>query len=165
VSGEEETTYMSHPTDAVDVFTPLRQAVSRFIDDGPVGADWWVMLGRSIPVDVIDTPDEYLIEASLSGVRPEHVQISAADNTVTIRVGRHVVARHDTDVTYLRRERVERPTPELSRTITLPVRVNPEKVNANFEHGILTLHIVKDEETKSHIIPLHVTREKEVAKR
>jgi HSP20 family protein len=156
---------MSTPSDAVDVFTPLRQVVSRFIDDGPVSADWWVMRGHGIPVDVIDTPDEYLIEASLPGVRPEYVQISAAGNTVTIRVGRHVAARHDADVTYLRRERMERPTPEMSRTITLPVRVNPEKVNANFEHGLLTLHIVKDEETKSHLIPLHVTREKEVAKR
>ena len=156
---------MSNSSDAVDVFTPLRQVVSRFIDDGPVGADWWVMLGRSIPVDVIDTPDEYIIEASLPGVRPEHVQISAADNTVTIRVGRRMVARHDADITYLRRERVERATPEMSRTITLPVRINPEKVHANFEHGLLTLHIVKDEATKSHLIPLHVTREKEVAKR
>jgi HSP20 family protein len=156
---------MSNSSDAVDVFTPLRQVVSRFIDDGPVSVDWWVMRGRGIPVDVIDTPDEYTIEASLPGVRPEHVQISVADNTVTIRVGRHAAARHDADVTYLRRERVERPTPEMSRTITLPVRINPEKVNANFEHGVLTLHIVKDEETKSHIIPLHVTREKEVAKR
>ena len=156
---------MSSPSDAVDVFTPLRQVVSRFIDDGPVSVDWWVMRGRGIPVDVIDTPDEYIIEASLPGVRPEHVQISVADNTVTIRVGRRAIARHDVDVTYLRRERVERPTPEMSRTITLPVRVNPEKVNATFEHGMLTLHIVKDEETKSHLIPLHVTREKEVAKR
>ena len=156
---------MSSPSDAVDVFTPLRQVVSRFIDDGPVSADWWMMRGRGIPVDVIDTPDEYIIEASLPGVRPEHVQISAADNTVTIRVGRHAAARYDVDVTYLRRERVERPTPEMSRTITLPVRINPEKVNANFEHGLLTLHIVKDEATKSHLIPLHVTREKEIAKR
>ncbi len=32
---------MSYPSDAVDVFTPLRQVVSRFIDDGPVNADWW----------------------------------------------------------------------------------------------------------------------------
>ncbi len=46
------------------------------------------MRGRSIPVDITDTPDEYLIEASLPGVTPEHVHISAADNTVTIRVGR-----------------------------------------------------------------------------
>ena len=150
---------MSHPTDTVDMFTPLRQAVSRFIDDGPVNADWLVMFGRSIPVDIIDTPDEYLIEASLPGVNPEHVYVSSAENTVTIRVGRRVAARHDGDVTYLRRERIERSEPEMSRTITLPVRVNPEKVSADFGRGVLTIHVVKDEEAKSHTIPLHVTKE------
>jgi HSP20 family protein len=122
-------------------------------------------IGQRIPVDVIETPDEYIIEASLSGVRPEDVQISAADNTVTIRVGHLAVARFDADATYLRRERLERPAHEMSRTIALPVRVNPEKVTAHLEDGILTLRIVKDEATKSHLIPLHVTREKEVAKR
>ena len=150
---------MSHPTDTVDVFTPLRQAVSRFIDDGPVNADWLVMFGRSIAVDIIDTPDEYIIEASLPGVNPEHVYISAAENTVTIRVGRRVAARHDADVTYLRRERLERAEPEMSRTITLPARVNPEKVSADFGHGVLTIHVVKDDEAKSHSIPLHVSKE------
>jgi HSP20 family molecular chaperone IbpA len=150
---------MSHPTDTVDVFTPLRQAVSRFIDDGPVNTDWLVMLGRSIPVDIIDTPDEYIIEASLLGVNPEHVHISSAENTVTIRVGRRAATHFDGDVTYLRRERMERSEPEMSRTITLPVRINPEKVSADFGHGVLTIHVVKNDEAKSHAIPLHVTKE------
>jgi HSP20 family protein len=150
---------MSHPTDTVDVFTPLRQAVSRFIDDGAVNADWLVMFGRSIPVDLIDTPDEYIIEASLPGVTPEHVYISLAENTVTIRVGRRVAVHHDGQFTYLRRERMERPEPEMSRKITLPVPVNPEKVSADFGHGVLTIHVVKDEEAKSHTIPIHVTKE------
>ena len=151
---------MSHPTDTVDVFTPLRQAVSRFIDDGTrLNTDWLVMFGRSIPVDIIDTPDEYLIEASLPGVNPEHVYISSAENTVTIRVGRRVAAYHDADVTYLRRERLERSEPEISRTITLPVRVDSEKVSADFRHSVLTIHVVKDEEAKSHTIPLHISKE------
>ena len=47
----------------------------------------------------------------------------------------------------------------MSRTITLPVRVNSEKVSADFGHGVLTIHVVKDEEAKSHTIPLHVTKE------
>jgi HSP20 family protein len=154
---------MSQQTETLDVFTPLRQAVSRFIDDGPVNADWLVMFGRSIPVDIIDTPDEYIIEASVPGVNPEHVYISSAENTVTIRVGRRLATHYDGDVTYLRRERIERHEPDMSRTITLPAHVNPEKVTANFGHGVLTIHVGKDEETKSHTIPVHFT--KETAKR
>lgn len=142
----------------VDVFTPLRDAVSRLFDEG-LSPERLMFFGRTIPVDVIDTPEEYVIEASLTGVRPEHVQVSVADNTVTIRVGRKAYAQRDEDVVYLRRERIERPTPEMSRVVTLPAKIDPEKVEANYEHGVLTLHIRKSEESKSHTIPLHVAKE------
>lgn len=150
---------MSTQTDPMDVFTPLREAVSRIFDDGALTPERMMYFGRTIPVDVIDTPEEYVIEASLTGVRPEHVQVSVVDNTVTIRVGRKAYARHDEDAVYLRHERIERATPEMSRTIALPAKIDPQQVEANYEHGVLTLHIRKSEESKSHAIPLHVTKE------
>ena len=150
---------MSNQMEPMDVFTPLREAVSRMFEEGAVTPERLLYFGRSIPVDVIDTPEEYIIEASLAGVRPEHVQVSVADNTVTIRVGRKAYARHEEDVVYLRHERIERPTPEMSRAIALPAKIDPDQVVANYEHGVLTLHIRKSEESKSHTIPLHVAKE------
>lgn len=146
------------PMEPMDVFTPLRDAVSRLFDEG-LTPERLMFFGRSIPVDVIDTPEEYIIEASLTGVKPEHVQVSVVDNNVTIRVGRKAYTRREEDTVYLRHERIERPTPEMSRTIALPVKIDPEQVVANYEHGVLTLHIRKSEESKSHTIPLHVTKE------
>jgi HSP20 family protein len=146
------------PMEPVDVFTPLRDAVSRLFDEG-LSPERLMFFGRTIPVDVIDTPEEYVVEASLAGVRPENVQVSVADNTVTIRVGRKVYAQRDEDAVYLRRERIERPTPEMSRVITLPAKIDAEKVEADYEHGVLTLHIRKSEESKARTIPLHVTKE------
>ncbi len=150
---------MSTPMEPMDVFTPLREAVSRIFDEGALTPERLMLLGRTIPVDVIDTPEEYIIEASLTGVRPEHVQVSVSDNTVTIRVGRKAYARRDEDVVYLRHERIERAAPEMSRAVTLPTKIDPEQVEANYEHGVLTLHIRKSEESKSHTIPLHVAKE------
>ena len=150
---------MSNQMETMDVFTPLREAVSRIFDEGAITPERLLYLGRSIPVDVIDTPEEYVIEASLAGVRPEHVQVSVADNTVTIRVGRKAYARHEEDVVYLRHERIERPTPEMSRAIALPAKIDPDQVVANYEHGVLTLHIHKSEESKAHTIPLHISKE------
>lgn len=144
--------------DPVDVFTPLREAVSRLFDEG-LPRERLLSFGRTIPVDVIDTPEEYIIEASLTGVKPEHVQVNVADNTVTIRVGRKAYARTDEEVVYLRRERFERPMPEMTRAIALPAKIDPDQVVANYEHGVLTLHIHKTAESKSYSIPLHVTRE------
>lgn len=150
---------MSNQMEPMDVFTPLREAVSRMFDEGALTPERLLYFGRSIPVDVIDTPEEYVIEASLTGVRPEHVQVSVADNTVTIRVGRKAYTQHEEDTVYLRHERIERSTPEMSRVIALPAKIDPDKVVANYEHGVLTLRIRKSEESKSHSIPLHIAKE------
>src|SRR5690349_11404749 len=79
----------------IDAFAPLRQAVNRFMEDGMGGPERALfMLGRTFPVDVLETPDEYVIEASLLGIRPEDVQITTAGNTITIRAGRKA-HKHD----------------------------------------------------------------------
>jgi HSP20 family protein len=141
----------------VDAFAPLRQAVNRFMEDGWAGPERALfLLGRTFPVDVLETPDEYVIEASLLGIRPEDVQITTAGNTITIRAGRKAHGHDEKEMTYLRRERIDRVLPEVGRTITLPGHFDAEKVKAVYEHGVLTIHIGKDEETKEHTIPVQV---------
>lgn len=142
----------------IDAFAPLRQAVNRFMEDGLAGPERALfLLGRTFPVDVIETSDEYIIEASLLGIRPEDVQITTAGNTVTIRAGRKAHKDANKEEVYLRRERIERLLPEVGRTITLPARVDPEKVKAAYEQGVLTIRIAKDEESKEHTIKVLVT--------
>jgi HSP20 family protein len=142
----------------IDAFAPLRQAVNRFMEDGLAGPERALfLLGRTFPVDVIETPDEYVIEASLLGIRPEDVQITTAGNTVTIRAGRKAHKDVNKEEVYLRRERIERLLPDVGRTITLPARVDPEKVKAAYEQGVLTIRVAKDEESKEHTIKVQVT--------
>jgi HSP20 family protein len=152
---------MSNMLEPFDAFTPLREAVSRVFDEGLVSPERLLMLGRTFPVDILDRADEYVIEASLTGVKPENVHISTSGNAVTIRVGGKVHARHEDDGAYLKRERIERRVPEMSRTLTLPTRIDPNKIVANYEHGVLTITIAKDEETKPHMVPLHVAKERQ----
>ncbi len=57
---------------------------------------------------------------------------------------------------YVRRERYEG---EMSRTITLPTQIEPEKVQATYERGVLTLHIPKSEAAKSKQITVKVKEE------
>jgi len=146
---------MSTPTrEPFDAFTPLRDAVNRFFDDGFMIPER-IMTGRMIPVDVIETADEYRIEASLAGVKPENVQVTTAGNTVTIRVG-HKPQRPEEEGTYLRRERLERHLPEMIRTIPLPTKIDSERIVADYQQGVLIIHVAKDEQAKPKSIPLHV---------
>jgi HSP20 family protein len=149
--------------DSIDAFAPLREAVSRFMEGGFAGPERAVfMFGRTFPVDILETPEEYVIQASLFGIRPENVHITTTGNTLTIRAG-HKAPKPSLEGTYLRRERVTAFVPDVGRTITLPGHINPEKVNAEYEHGVLTIHVGKDDEVKDHTIPLQVKDTKEVA--
>lgn len=144
--------------DPFDVFVPLREAVNRFLDEGTLSPDRLMIMARSIPVDLIETENEYIIEASLTGIKPENVHVSATENAVTIRVGRRVHARHEDEGTYLRRERIERHAPEMVRTITLPSKIDESNVSADYEHGVLVIRVAKSEESKPKNIPLHVAK-------
>jgi HSP20 family molecular chaperone IbpA len=63
--------------DSIDAFAPLREAVSRFMEGGLAGPERAIfMFGRTFPVDILETPEEYVIQASLFGIRPENVHIT-----------------------------------------------------------------------------------------
>jgi HSP20 family protein len=150
--------------DSMDAFAPLREAVTRFVESGiPTSERRMFKLGRAFPVDILETPEEYVIEATLFGIRPENIQITTTGNTLTIRAGSKT-ARERKDGIYLRRERIEGFMPDVGRTITLPGHINPDKVNAEYEHGVLTVRVGKDEEIKDHKITLHVKEAKEVSR-
>ncbi len=144
------------PRETFDAFMPLREAVNRFMEGGLSGPERAVfLLGRTFPVDILETPDEYVIQASLFGIRPESLKITTAGNTLTIRAGQKT-QQENKEGTYLRRERIEAFLPDVGRTITLPGAIDPDKVTAEYEHGVLTIHVAKDEEVKDHTIPLQV---------
>ncbi len=81
---------------------------------------------------------------------------TALGDTLTIHAAQKHEEKKETK-SYVRRERYEG---EISRTIALPTAVEPEKVEATYEHGILTLHVPKAEEAKAKQIPV---RTKEAA--
>src|SRR5579859_2592609 len=95
----------------------LRDAMNRLFEDRFVGPSRLGLTGRAFPVDVRETDSDYVIEASLPGIKPEEMQITAAQNTVTIRATRKQEEKTEQAGTYVRRERYEG---EVSRMIGLP---------------------------------------------
>ncbi len=133
--------------DPFEALMPLRDAVNRLFEESFI----WpgrieVFAGRTFPVDVYETKDQqgYVIEASLPGAKPEDISITAMGNNLTIRY----VTKGEEKVekpTYVRRERYEG---EMTRTISLPTEIVPEKVQATYEQGILKLQVPKAEAAK-----------------
>jgi len=93
-------------------------------------------------VNAYANEDGIALTAEIPGVRPEDLDISVFRETLTLR-GRRQAAEEAK--AYHRRER---PQGEFVRTINLPFQVDPERVEANLQDGLLLLSLHRPEEDK-----------------
>lgn len=103
-----------------------------------------------LPVDVFQTDDDVVIEATAPGIKSDDLDISVTADSVTIR-GEISEEREEEGRRYHVRERRYG---SYARSIALPTPVNAEKANAVFENGILTLTLPKVEEAKPKSIKI-----------
>ena len=124
----------------------LRSAMDRLFEDSFVRRPFGAAFGApsQLPLDVTRTADALLIEAALPGIKPEDVEITVEDGTLSIR-GEYREAQREGEGESLISE-IRRGT--VGRTLTLPTGLEPDKATAVFEHGVLTLRIPKAESVK-----------------
>jgi HSP20 family protein len=128
-------------------FMTLRQAMDHIFDDDifrPMRWNGGGNEGPSLPLDVTTSPDELVVEAALPGIKPEDVDITVENGTLTIS-GKTADERRAEEGSYLVQE-IRRGT--FSRSVTLPNGLEPDKATATFEHGVLSLRIPKAEQVK-----------------
>lgn len=124
----------------------LRQAMDRLFDDDFRPLRWGngAFDGPALPLDVTTDADALTIEAALPGIKPEDVDITVENGTLTIS-GKTSEERTGEEGSYLVQE-IRRGT--FSRSVTLPNGLEPDKAQATFEHGLLKLRIPKAEQVK-----------------
>jgi len=128
-------------------FMTLRQAMDHLFDDDVFRPFRWTPGagdGPVLPLDVTTSADELVVEAALPGIKPEDVEITVENGTLTI-AGKTADERPAEDGSYLVQE-IRRGS--FSRSVTLPNGLEPDKATATFEHGVLTLRIPKAEQLK-----------------
>ena len=70
-------------------FMTLRQAMDRFFDDDMFRPLRWTSgayEGPGLPLDVTTTPDEFVVQASLPGIKPEDVEITVENGMLSLRI-------------------------------------------------------------------------------
>jgi HSP20 family protein len=140
--------------DPFEPLTPLRDAMNRLFEESVVGPRFELIFGRTFPLDIYESEDKqhYVIEASLPGFKPEEIQVTVEGDTLLIYAQKKEETRAEKG-TYVRRERYEG---EMSRRITLPTAIDPARVEATFEHGLLKLTVPRAEGAKPTQIPVKV---------
>lgn len=136
----------------------LRQAMDRLFEDSfvrprmwPAGSD-----GSPLPLDITNTADALMVDASLPGIAPDDVEITVEDGTLTIRAETRSErstggeAEGEVLVQEIRRGSV-------SRSIALPSGLEADRASATFEHGVLHLRIPRAESVKPRQIRISPT--------
>lgn len=98
----------------------------------------------ALALDLIEDEDAYTVKASVPGVDPNEIEITMADNVLTIRGE----TKEEKNVEEKNYRLHERRYGSFSRTVTLPVGVNADEVEATHENGVLTLRLPKSEAVK-----------------
>lgn len=129
----------------------LRGAMDRLFQDAFVpslsaleGSHFWPA------VDILNTEDAFVVLASLPGVKPDDVEITLENQTLSIR-GQITDESESEEGDYLYRERK---FGRFSRQIGFPTRVEAESAEATFENGSLRLRVPKAAETKPRRIEI-----------
>ena len=137
---------------------PLWDVMDRFVTDsfGPQrGWSNWSQGGmqgatQSLPLEVYETPEQFVVRAAVPGVTPEHMNVEFDAGTLTIRCKTEVPELQEGWKAYL----AEFPYGEFVRQIRLPRRIDAESIQSSFEHGVLTVNLPKVAEAKPHRIEI-----------
>jgi HSP20 family protein len=116
----------------------------------PRGLEGRGLAGLWFPMDVLETPDEYLITAELPGVPHESVEIGLDSNVLTIQVERTLPAAPEGSSYHVR----ERQQGRSSRSVSLPADIDPDRVSANYANGVLEVRVAKAEASKPRKIDI-----------
>jgi HSP20 family protein len=103
-----------------------------------------------LTIDVYQTPNEIVIRSTIAGVRPEDIDISMVDDMITIKGTR----KKDQDIPEKDYYYQECYWGQFSRSVILPIDVEPGKVKATMKNGILTIKLPKAEKSKAKKIQI-----------
>jgi HSP20 family protein len=94
--------------------------------------------------------DGVTLTAEIPGVDPESLDISVKGDALTLQGERPALQPGENEVIHRR----ERTAGSFTRSFQLPCKVEADKVDANYTHGILTVHLPRTEAEKPRKITI-----------
>ncbi len=98
-----------------------------------------------VPIDVYETEQGYHVRALLPGIRPEDIDLTVQQNSLSLKGQVHPSVKEDQQVTWLMQE-IGAGTFE--RTLTFPKPIDTEKLETSYENGVLSILIPLTESSR-----------------
>jgi HSP20 family protein len=135
--------------DIEDINERFNQLIRTFFGDSSTtaGAATWPPMAP--PVDVEETDDAYVVDVDLPNVNPDDVMVEMSGEE--LRISGEFQQRERTGV--LRRQ--NRPAGEFEYLVDLPNDIDPNRVDAMYESGVLTIMVGKARDARPRRIEVH----------
>lgn len=132
----------------------LREAMNQLVEESFVNPTRSPSAGSAnMPLNVSETPEAYIVEAAVPGVKPDDLDITLQDNVLTLTAE----TRQEQTKQQENFHRVERRYGRVTRTLGLPARTKADAIQATLENGLLRLEIPKAEEVKPRKITINAS--------
>ncbi len=95
-------------------------------------------------VDIFEKDDKFVVKAELPGMKEEDIDVSVVGDTLTIKGEKKTESEVNEEDYY----RSERTYGSFYRSVPLPSTVDADKIEANFEDGVLEVTLPKSAEIK-----------------
>ena len=108
-------------------------------DLNPWGNAWRSAQSFNPAVDIVENDNAYLLKAELPGLSPDNIDVQVENDVLTVRGER----KHESEDERGGYRRVERSYGSFARSFVLPKGTKIDAIDAQVEHGVLTVTIPK----------------------
>jgi HSP20 family protein len=121
--------------------------------DARLESDWLgnttANIGAYPPINIFQQQDDFVAIVELPGVSKSDLTIEAKEGT--LRISGKKTLDYQENASVHRRERL---SGSFDRTITLPIKIDPDRIKAEYRDGILALFIPRAETDKPRAIQI-----------
>jgi HSP20 family protein len=152
----DQTQVDASPENFTDPFASFRREVDRMFDDffsstsrQRWNAKWPTLSPR---IDISDSEKELFITAEMPGLDERDFEVTLAGDVLTIKGEKKTENKDHNGNAYY----VERRYGSFARSIRLPFEAGEQKVDANYDRGILTVRVPKPPEAQRQVRRIEV---------
>jgi HSP20 family protein len=134
-------------------YPELRHRLDQFFDEFSGG----VTPTKLAKLDVIEDEGKLLLRAEMPGIKPDDVKIEVADDVLTVH-GEHEESKEsqtgktkDAGKRFLRRERSYA---SFTRSVALPPKVDPSKIQATVRDGLVEITVPLPQEGAEKVVQI-----------
>ncbi len=132
----------------------FNDTVQRLLQEATVRPGYLLGRGGDIPMNIAERDGTYILQVALPGVKPEDIEVTEQQRTITIKAKRERLLADGKDHHPAGYLLLEFDSSEFLRSVTLPKDFESDRSETVFEHGVLTITLPLAPHAKSKRIAI-----------